>query len=57
MCTATFLIFTPLLVLAISLLQLLLDLFGQWLLLGYGISVQSWGSWFGDWGKSLLLTF
>jgi len=33
------------------------DLFGQWLLLGYGISVQSWGSWFGDWGKSLLLTF
>jgi len=51
------LIFTPLLVLAISLLQLPLDLFGQWVLLRYGISVQSWGSWFGDWGKSLLLTF
>src|SRR5271165_1416809 len=51
------LIFTPLLVLAISLLQLPLDLFGQRLLLRYGISVQSWGSWFGDWGKSLLLTF
>ena len=51
------LIFTPLLVLAISLLQLPLDLFGQWLLLRYGISVQSWDSWFGDWGKSLLLTF
>ena len=51
------LIFTPLLVLTISLLQLPLDLFGQWLLLHYGISVQSWGSWFGDWGKSLLLTF
>jgi len=51
------LIFTPLLVLAISLLQLPLDLFGQSLLLRYGISVQSWGSWFGDWGKSLLLTF
>ena len=51
------LIFTPLLVLAISLLQLPLDLFGQWLLLRFGISVQSWGSWVGDWGKSLLLTF
>jgi len=51
------LIFTPLLVLEISLLQLPLDLFRRWLLLRYGISVQSWGSWFGDWGKSLLLTF
>jgi STE24 endopeptidase len=50
------LIFTPLLVLAVWLLQLPLDLFSQWLLKRYGISVQSWGSWFGDWGKSFLLT-
>jgi len=50
------LIFTPLLVLAVWLLQLPLDLFSQWLLKRYGISVQSWGSWFGDWGKAFLLT-
>jgi STE24 endopeptidase len=49
-------VFTPLLVLAAWLLQLPVDLFSQWLLKRYGISVQSWGSWFGDWGKAFLLT-
>ena len=50
------LIFTPLLVLAVWLLQLPLELFSHWLLKRYGISVQSWGSWSGDWGKAFLLT-
>ncbi|HWZ99261.1 MAG TPA: M48 family metallopeptidase [Candidatus Dormibacteraeota bacterium] len=50
------LIFTPLLVISFSLLQLPLDLFNETLLKRYGISVQPWGSWTGDWLKSLLLT-
>jgi len=50
------LIYTPLFALAFSLLQLPLDLFNESLLKRYGISVQPWGAWTGDWLKSLLLT-
>lgn len=50
------LIFTPLLAITFSLLQLPLDLFNESLLKRYGISVQPWGSWTGDWLKGLLLT-
>ena len=50
------LIFVPLLVITFSFLQLPLDLFDESLRKHYGISVQPWGAWIGDWVKSLLLT-
>jgi STE24 endopeptidase len=50
------LIYTPLFALAFALLQLPLDLFNESLLKRYGISVQPWPSWTGDWLKAELLT-
>lgn len=50
------LIFLPLLLLLLSLADLPLDLYQHHLSLSYGLSVQHWASWFGDWGKSLVLT-
>lgn len=50
-------IFTPLLLLTLAVLGLPLDIYGHWLSRDYGISVQSWGSWAGDWAKSQLLSF
>ncbi len=44
-------IFTPLLVLTLVVLQLPLDIFGQAVEKSYGVSVQSWASWIGDWAK------
>jgi Zn-dependent protease with chaperone function len=44
-------VFTPLVALTASVLLLPLDLFDQSLLRHYGVSVQSWGSWAGDWAK------
>jgi STE24 endopeptidase len=41
--------------LVLELTQLPFDLHRHHVSLSYGLSVQSWGSWFGDWGKSLLL--
>jgi Zn-dependent protease with chaperone function len=35
--------------------QLPFELYQHHISLKYGLSVQHWGSWFGDWGKSLLL--
>jgi STE24 endopeptidase len=49
------LLFTPLLVLTIGVLQLPLDVLEEWIEKSYGISVQSWGSWIGDWAKAQLL--
>src|SRR5580765_1083174 len=49
-------IYVPLLAIAISLLSLPLDLFNQVLFKRYGISIQSWSSWTGDWLKVLMLT-
>jgi len=49
------LIFTPLLLLTTSLLALPLDAYQQSISLQYGLSVQSWGSWFGDVFKGLLI--
>jgi len=43
------LVFTPPLVLAIDVLELPLQAFRNWILFRYGLSVQSWASWFGDW--------
>ena len=50
------LIFTPLLVLTIGVLQLPSDLFQESVLKIYKISVQSWPSWTADWAKGQLLT-
>jgi STE24 endopeptidase len=49
------LIYTPLLALAFGLLSLPLDLFSEWLMKAYGISVQPWSSWTADWLKAELL--
>jgi STE24 endopeptidase len=42
-------------VLVMQIAQLPFDLYEHSISLKYGTSVQHWGSWFGDWGKSLLL--
>jgi Zn-dependent protease with chaperone function len=42
-------------VVAFELTQLPCALYGHHIGLKYGLSVQHWASWFGDWGKSLLL--
>ena len=47
-------IFVPLLMLTIDLLSLPVSLYGQQLQRDYGLSVQSWGSWCGDWLKGEL---
>lgn len=44
-------IFTPALLLTIAILALPVDIYGHWLSRNYGISVQSWVSWAGDWTK------
>jgi len=43
--------------LVLELTQLPFDLYQHHISVTYGLSVQHWGSWFGDWGKSLLLSF
>ena len=45
------LIFVPLLTLLIAVIALPVDLYGHHISLAYGLSVQSWPSWFGDWCK------
>jgi STE24 endopeptidase len=50
------LIFTPLLVIAIGVLEIPLDLFDEWISKLYRISVQPWPSWFADWAKAQFLT-
>ena len=42
-------------VLAVELTQLPFALYEHHIGLNYGLSVQHWASWFGDWGKGLLL--
>lgn len=49
-------IYTPLLLLTVAVIGLPLDIYGHWLSLDYGISVQSWSSWAGDWAKGQLLS-
>ena len=50
-------VFLLLYVLAGTLLSLPLDLYAQHLSLKYGLSVQSWPSWFGDQAKTFALTW
>ena len=48
-------IFTPLLVVTISLLALPTDIWDHSLSRNYGLSVQSWGTYFADWVKAQVL--
>jgi len=50
-------IFTPILLLTIAVLELPTDIYGHWLSRSYGISVQGWGSWAWDWTKGELVSF
>jgi len=50
------LIFTPLLVITIGVLEIPLDLFDEWISKLYRISVQPWPSWFSDWAKEQFIT-
>lgn len=49
--------FAFLLLLAITLLNIPLKIYGHHIAVAYGLSVQGWGSWFWDLGKSFLLTW
>ena len=49
------LIYLPIVLFLLLVLQLPLEMYGHHLSLAYGLSVQRWGSWFIDWTKSLLL--
>lgn len=50
-------IFTPILLLTIAILELPVGIYGHWLSRSYGISVQGWTSWAGDWAKNQGLSF
>jgi len=52
-------IFVPLLLLTVDMVELPLRVYGHSLSLQYQMSVQSWGSWLGDWAKErgLMLGF
>jgi Zn-dependent protease with chaperone function len=50
-------IFTPLLLLTLDVLDLPLGIYRHWLSLKYDISVQKWGSWAWDWTKGELIGF
>ncbi len=44
-------VYAPLLIVTLAVFHLPLDIFDQATFKHYGISVQSWGSWMGDWAK------
>ena len=48
-------VFAPLFLLTLDVLSLPISVYGQHLQVQYGLSVQSWGSWFWDWTKGELL--
>ncbi len=48
-------VFAPLFLLTLDVLSLPVSIYGQHLQVQYGLSVQSWGSWFWDWTKGELL--
>lgn len=48
-------IFTPLILLTLDILDLPTGIFDNWELRKYGLSVQGWASWAADWGKSEII--
>ena len=49
-------VFAPLLLLSIDVLSLPLGIYGQHVRDSYGLSVQTWGSWFWDWTKNEIVS-
>jgi Zn-dependent protease with chaperone function len=50
------LVFSPLLILTIDILELPTGIYDNWISRKYGISVQGWGSWTWDWAKGELIS-
>jgi len=50
------LIFAPLLILTADILELPTGIYENWVDRKYGLSVQGWGSWIGDWAKGELIS-
>ena len=50
------LVFSPLLLLTIAVLTLPMDIYDNWTQRRFGLSVQSWVSWAGDWLKAELIS-
>jgi STE24 endopeptidase len=50
------LIFAPLFILTLDILNIPLNIFEHWELRNYGLSVQGWGSWAWDWTKGELVS-
>jgi STE24 endopeptidase len=50
------LIFSPLLILTIDIIELPAGIYRNWISRQYGLSVQGWGSWTWDWAKGELLS-
>jgi Zn-dependent protease with chaperone function len=50
------LIFSPLIILTIDVLELPTGIYQNWVSRQYGLSVQGWGSWFWDWAKGELIS-
>jgi len=50
-------IYVPLLLFTLAILQLPLDMYGHHVSVSYGLSVQHWGSWFGDWAKGQFILY
>ena len=49
------LVFSPLLILTIDILQLPTGIYSEWVRSKYGLSIQGWPSWFWDWTKEELV--
>jgi Zn-dependent protease with chaperone function len=47
------LIYAPMILLALLILELPIDIYQHHLSLAYGLSIQHWASWFGDWAKGV----
>ncbi len=50
------LIFSPLVILTIDVLELPTGIYQNWVSRQYGLSVQGWGSWFWDWTKGEVIS-
>lgn len=48
--------FVPLLILTINIISIPVDIYEHHISRAYGLSVQSWGSWLGDWAKGQMIT-
>ena len=50
------LIFSPLIILTVDVLELPTGIYQNWVSRQYGLSVQGWGSWFWDWSKGEIIS-